>query len=186
MDLQQIRGLLRIVKHRLDDELEIHAEMQDRIGQEVASLSAIVAAAKTVLEAAEADAVIKLRNGHHEKLSADELKARVCLAPAVVSAAQALQMRQKTLAEWQSVYDAWRARGYALRNLTGLHGQQYFAVDSGTRAPSNMRARDVTTTQTVNDRRAIQEAGSQRGIFDAQAQDDDAPSTPRKRLVRNA
>ena len=65
MDLQQIRGLLRIVKHRLDDELEIHAELQDRIGQEVASLSAVAAAAKTALEAAEADAVIKLRNGHH-------------------------------------------------------------------------------------------------------------------------
>lgn len=185
MDLQQIRGLLRIVKHRLDDELEIQAELQDRIGQEVASLNAVAAAAKTALEAAEADAVIKLRNGHHEKLSADELKARVCLAPAVVTATQVFQMKQKTLAEWQSVYDAWRARGYALRNLTALHGQQYFAVDSGTRQPS-MKARGEAIAQTVNDRRAIQDAGSQRGIFEAPAQDDDAPSTPRRRLVRNA
>ena len=54
MELSQVRNMLRINKHRLDDELELHAEVLDRVGQEVVKRNSRMIELKKRLEEVEA------------------------------------------------------------------------------------------------------------------------------------
>lgn len=158
MDLQQVRAMMRVNKHRLDDELELQAYVQEQIGRTVAELRAKLVAAKESVDVAEAELVVKLR-GHHEKLPVDEIKARVQANPARLQTAHVAASIAATLEQWEAVYDAWRSRGFALRNLCDLHGQQYFAVDSG---PA--RHREPAFTSPAKQAAAREDVRSEGGI----------------------
>ena len=130
MNLQQYRNAVRINKHRLDDELEIQAQFLEDIGRWVALLDAKAAEAKEELERAEARIFVDLRNRSADKMTAPEISARVTTAPERIKAAQLHAQAVHELAEWKSLYEAWRGRGYALKTLADLHGQQYFSITS--------------------------------------------------------
>jgi hypothetical protein len=139
VNLQQYRNAVRINKHRLDDELEIQAQFLEDIGRQVALLDAKCAELKEELERTESRILIDLRNRAADKMAAQEISARVTTAPERIKASQLHAQAVHDLAEWKSLYEAWRGRGYALRTLADLHGQQYFSITSAgseTRAPA--------------------------------------------------
>jgi hypothetical protein len=130
MNLQQYRNAVRVNKHRLDDELEIQAQFLEDIGRQVALIESKCSMLKENLDRVEARILVDLRTRAADKMVAQEIAARVTNAPERIKEVQLLAQAQHELAEWKALYEAWRQRGYALKTLADLHGQQYFSVTS--------------------------------------------------------
>lgn len=129
MTLQQLRNMLRVNKHRLDDELEIQAEIQEQISAEVARLNSRMLKAKDDLASTEARITEDLKDSG-EKLSVAELGAKVQRHKERKESFGILQAARFDLEEWQGMYDAWKQKGRDLESLGRLFGAQYFVVTS--------------------------------------------------------
>lgn len=127
--LHEYTAALRVDKHRLDDELEVQAESQYHISQEVARKNSDVQAAKDALAAVEARLTLDLKS-HEPKLTAEQLKALVQRHRDRAAAWQAWAAAREEYEMWLGLLEAWRQKGYALSKLAELHGQQYYAPSS--------------------------------------------------------
>lgn len=131
-----VRSMLAIDKHRLDDALEVHAQMQDRIAQQLARTTTTANIAKRDLEAEEGRIIGQLKIDD-PKLSNTVAEKEVRRNSAYLKAWRLYQEARQEMDEWAGLLDAWKARGYNLKALADLYGMQYFAVDS-TRARSSV------------------------------------------------
>lgn len=159
MDVAHIRNMLRINKHRLDDELELQAQIAEEISAQVATRNARVAAAAEKLKLREADLYLELRSG--EKLTSDELQAKVRRDRERRSLAQALDQEKYDQDVWIGLQEAWRQRSYALSTLSHLYSADYFdATKTSLRDSSTSRRSGYDPSPG---RQAIREASASRG-----------------------
>lgn len=127
-DYDQYRRMLLVNKHRLDDELEVHAEILERIGDECVRLEARSLQLKDDLARTEA----RLTEDYREdgsKITKDQVEAKVIRDRDRIRAFEAHQIARVEHQRWERLYEAWKARDYAVRKLADLFGNQYFAND---------------------------------------------------------
>ncbi len=126
--IEVFRNMLRINKHRLDDELEIQAETQERISSHLAQLNSRQLELKKTLDQEAARIVAELKEASKISDTAADKEAK--RDRAYITAWQAWLVARQEHEEWAGLYEAWKARGYQLKTLADLHGDQYFAVTS--------------------------------------------------------
>lgn len=119
--------MLRTNKHRLDDELEIHAEMQERISAELNHAAARMHEAEEALKRCESRLTLEFRE-QGDRGTMDDIKARVRRDTARREAWERLQERTSAHAEWEALLDAWKVKGYNVRDLALLYQSSYFAM----------------------------------------------------------
>lgn len=127
LDADEFRQRLRIDKGSLDDELEVQAQVLDRIGREVARLERAEAEAKDTLAATEARLAAEYKDDE-QKRTVSELAGLVQRDRERVRDFQKLQDAKQAHGEWKSLYDAWKARGFAIKELAQLFVAQYFSL----------------------------------------------------------
>ncbi len=126
--IEVFRNMLRINKHRLDEELEIQAETQERISSQTARLNSRQLELKKTLDQEAARIVAELKEAGKISDTAADKEAR--RNRDYVTAWQAWLVARQEHEEWLGLYEAWKSRGYQLKTLADLHGDQYFAIDS--------------------------------------------------------
>lgn len=127
-DLQQYRNMLRINRHRLDDELEIQAEVMDRISQEVNKLNSKMLEAKERLAREEARVMEEVAENASTKMTVAQLEAAVRRHPDRKAAWMAYDRARFEFDEWEALRDAWKQRGFSIKTLADLYTSHYFTV----------------------------------------------------------
>lgn len=130
--------MLRINRHRLDDELEINSEIADHIGQRVAKLNSFQIELKRQLEITEAKVIARLKESD-PKMTNPIAEKEAKNSRDFEQAWKAFQAARAEHEAWESIQKAWYQRGFDLKALGDLFGHQYFALDSVRGPyPSNM------------------------------------------------
>lgn len=153
--LEQYRNLLRIDKLRLDDELEIQAEMQERIGAEVARLNTRMIEAKDELTCTEARLIEEFKDGSTVAVADAKAKRH----PDRRRAWEKYQAQREVHELWANLQSAWITKGYKLADLGQLFGSDYFAIKSISR-PDGERRREVSGVDEES-RTALRRASEQ-------------------------
>lgn len=122
-------AMLRISKHRLDDELEVQAELQEHISTEVARRKTAAEQAKEELERLEGGLTLDFRDSE-EKLTVGEIKAKVQRNERRIKAYDRWLEAREALEQWEGLLDAWRKRGYGINTAAQLYASQYFSLRS--------------------------------------------------------
>jgi hypothetical protein len=127
--IEQYRQMLRVNKHRLDDELEMQAEILDQISASVVLAASRVADAKDELAKVEG----ALGDGFRDddvKLTVAQVDARVRRDPQRVRAFERYHAQRAEHEAWAGLYDAWKQKGYSIKTLADLYAANYFALAS--------------------------------------------------------
>jgi hypothetical protein len=125
--LDQYRNMLRINKLRLDDELEIQAEVQHNISAEVVRLNTRALEAENKLKSVEAELFVRFKE-EGGKMTAEEIKASVRVNHARVSAWEQYQAAREVHELWSGLLAAWITKGYKLADVGSLYASDYFAM----------------------------------------------------------
>ena len=149
--LAQYRNMLRINKHRLDEELEIHAQVLDEIGRHAAGMERNLARIE-----AEHDGIIAGFNRrcrvNDPKISVAALLDENALDRTCGASAAALADAKQVSAEWAALHKAWYQRGFDLKALGELFIAQYFGLDSiGMAQDGPNRNVDVTARAAIRE-----------------------------------
>lgn len=139
--LDQYRNMLLINKLRLDDELEIQAQVQELIGNQVALLTARMFEMKDVLARIEGELIDTFKD-RDAKATVDQCKARMMREPRRVRAWEDLQRVRLEHDQWDALLQAWITKGYKLADIGGLYASDYFAVRTINR-PDGDRRREL-------------------------------------------
>jgi hypothetical protein len=175
--IEVFRNMLRVNKHRLDDELEIQAETQERISSHLARLNSRQLELKKSLDATEALVISRLKD-NDAKMSNPVAEKEARRDREYVAAWQAWSVARQEHEEWLGLYEAWKSRGYQLKTLADLHGDSYFTIDS-TSSRSSLRE-DPEAART----RMREAAARLREPAPAPAPETPPPSTiPRRRAL---
>lgn len=135
--------MLRVNKHRLDDELELQAEIQDVISEFTSLLNGRQQEAKDSLSRLEARMFVDRKA---EKMSSELANAEISITPARVTAWQAYQIARREHEEWQGLLNAWVSRGYQLKVLADLFIAQYFVINTVHGPVDGARVDKILTT----------------------------------------
>ena len=176
----QFRSMLPIHKHRLDDELEIHAQLQEQISHEVTIRNSRMLDAKEELAKTEARVSDDLREDD-PKITVAVVQAKLYRAPERVRAWQAYQAMRAEAERWSGLLDAWKQKGYSIKTLADLYASQYFALQSHQRKERPDRPDWVTKSNSVEQddtRAAIRTASSRPRETPREAQ-----ATPTRRRI---
>jgi hypothetical protein len=130
-DIRAYRNMLRINKHRLDDELEVQSQVMDDISSQLTVLNSRMLEANDNLKLIEARLFRELKDDS-EKITDKAADAMVKQDPQRKRAWQQAQAARAEHEDWTGLYDSWKARGYSIRDLCGLFVAQYFTIDSFT------------------------------------------------------
>lgn len=128
-DLDTYRRLLRVNKHRLDDELELQAEVMGQISDEIATQGARLSEAENELKITEARLFREFKD-QDEKLTDKAADSAVKRNRERTRAFERVTSLAETLALWSGLHEAWRSRGYSINKLCDLYVAQYFTKDS--------------------------------------------------------
>lgn len=129
-DLATFRKMLRVDRNTLDDDLEVQAEVLDRISQQVNRLGQRLAEAKEKLSSTEARLTRDVAEDATTKMTATQVSAEVHRHRDRRDAWAAHQSARFEFEEWEALRDAWRQRGYSLKTLSDLYAAQYFTTSS--------------------------------------------------------
>lgn len=130
LDMNAIRGRLRINKHALDDELEVQAELQDHICRHVAQLQAQLQEQKDALQRLEHELGEDVRLSTRARVSRDTVLAAIGNRREFQQAQDRVTTLRTQVQEAQGLLDAWTARGHALRTLAQLQMAGYYSSSS--------------------------------------------------------
>lgn len=163
-DLNQLRNQLRINRHRLDEELELQPYVAEQISREVATLNSRQLEAKEELARVEARLYLNLRDGA-DKITANEIDAKVKRDRDRIQANGSYQALRHEYEVWLGMQDAWRQRGFAIKNLCELFCADYFAqtqtsVTTDIRAPRPGRDRVEAAINQHKEERTARRAAS--------------------------
>ena len=123
--IDTIREQLVLNKHELDKALMIQADVLERIGIKIVELEEEHKRLNTESRRLEAVAfAMRKDQGDSDKVAAERVKA---MPPSPVDLDAIAVGRD--LAEWRNLYEAWKTRGYSLKELVGLYTAQYFAAE---------------------------------------------------------
>lgn len=145
-DLETFRRLLRPNKHNLDEELEIQAEVMGRISDCMAHAGARAAEAEQDLKAVEARLYQQFKSDD-EKRTDKALESAIKRHQDRVRASEKSIALGRELAQWQGLYDAWRARGFSISKLCDLYVAQYFTKDSHSSKVDHRRTEETALQQ---------------------------------------
>lgn len=168
--LEHYQARLLIDKHRLDDQLEEQAQILDEIGQHRAKAASALTQAKESLSTYEAQIYLDAKNGG---LSDTAAKSAVSADRGRRSFVSEHTSAREEFEAWESLYEAWKARGYALSKLADLHNGSYFAH---TQTSAGRRSSDI-------DRDAAAASETVRAIREAQARVRDEKSNRRRHFT---
>ena len=172
--IEVFRNMLRVNKHRLDDELEIQGETQERISSHLARLNSRQLELKKALDSTEAVVISRLKD-NDPKLSNPIAEKEARRDRDYVAAWQAWSVARQEYEEWLGLYEAWKSRGYQLKTLADLYGDQYFMIDSAS-------GRSVSRDDPEAGRARMREAAARTKITEPPAAESPAPSPiPRRR-----
>lgn len=146
MELTNIRKMLKINRHRLDEELEVNSDIQERIGREVARRNSLMLEAKRMLTETEARVIADLKEAD-PKLSNPIAEKEAQRHRDYRAAWTSYQVARQEHEEWEAAYKAWITRSYDLKALGELYGFQYFTIDSV------QRDREPAFGQKITDQR---------------------------------
>lgn len=157
--IENYRTMLRINRHRLDEELELQSELMDRISSQVAVLNSQQLEAKEELAKVEARLFLELKE---DKVSNEAANAEVRKHRERVAAWQRYQVARQVYEDWQGLLNAWTARGYHIKVIADLFIAQYFAV-------TTVHGPDDNTVHAARAR--LSEAREQRRSKDPEAEE---------------
>lgn len=166
-ELETYTKMLFVHKHRLDDELQMQGEIMFRIAENMATANAVANQSKDDLKSTEARLFVKYSDDNKEGVAKTNHK--VNIDPERTKAYRKMIADAKEAEKWGSLYDAWKARGFALKSLCELHLANYYTKDSFTSS-------ETVTSDYDNDREAIRKGRS--GIRQRVS-----ASTPRRKVV---
>ena len=126
----QIIPMLKINKHRLDDELELQPQISHDISDSVAAANARLASLKESLSTYEAELLLDIKAGP-EKLSAPEVAAMVETDQERKLRMSKFMAAKKEYESWVGLLEAWKQRGFALKTLADLYLAGYYVVTGG-------------------------------------------------------
>lgn len=149
-DLDTYRRMLRVNKHRLDEELETQAEIMDRISDRISALSARASEAENDLKLTEARLFRDFKSDD-EKLTDKAADSAVKRHQERISAFRRSISASQELAQWYGLHEAWKARGFSINKLCDLYAAQYFTKDSHSVSPRSDRRRGEA--EALRDRR---------------------------------
>lgn len=179
-DIRQYRNMLRISKHRLDDELEVQSQVLDDISSQLTILNSRMLEANDQLKLVEARLFRELKDDN-DKMTDKAADAVVKQDPERKRAWQASQAARAEHEDWSGLYDAWKARGFALRELCGLYVAQYFTIDSFTGGRTDRSQRRGTEEQA----RAARPEYNRPGLLKARDENRDEEPAPQRVAERN-
>lgn len=158
LTIDEVRAKLsEDVRHCLDDALVEQNQIAGSIAQELATAKERVELARLDLSALEARLAGRARAQSDVKLTATEVAEGVKVHPERLQAARSLVALEKEHSVWTGLSDAWRRRGYSLRNLSDLWLNDYFdSQPVSIRGPSNKEA------SYAAGRAAMRQAGARR------------------------
>lgn len=180
--IQQYRNMVRINRHRLDDELEINAQMMEEIGQQAAAADRRAIALKLAYEQVAARLVRNIK-ANDPKVTAVLLESEITLDRDCCTAQQAHAEAHQVAAEWSALSKAWYQRGFDMKALSELYVAQYFVINSTGRAE---RKPEIDQAARAAMRSASSVVSQFSRIADAQERDTAAAvpgAAPRRRRV---
>jgi hypothetical protein len=127
--IDRYRSMLPVLKHRLDDELEIQAQVMDELSRQVVTLNSRMIEAKDDLARIEGRIAEDIRDDE-PKLTVGGVDAKVKRDPTRTGAWQVYQKARSDHEEWSGLLEAWRHKGYSIKTLADLYAAQYFSLDS--------------------------------------------------------
>ena len=151
--LAQYKAMLYINRHRLDDELEIQADIMDRISTQVVILNSKMIEAKDDLAQTEGRLAEDVREDE-PKLTVGMIEAKVKRDPTRLRAWQKYQAARADHEAWTGLLDAWRQKGYSIRTLADLYSAQYFTMSSTQLSDRQRRRNEETDEGRASLRRA--------------------------------
>jgi len=125
---EQYRAMLPVHKHRLDDELEIQAQIMEQLSTEVIRLNARMLECKQALERIEGRLLFDFKDDDGPKLNAAQIDAKIKRDSGRVTAWQAYLQALSDHGKWQGLLDAWRQKGFSIKTLADLYASQYFQL----------------------------------------------------------
>lgn len=159
MDINQIRNMLRINRHRVDEELELQPEIAEKIGRECARLSAKVTTLADELKRVEGRRYLELRE-QGEKMTEKEIDHTVRRDRDRMAAFEKHSHAVHDLAEWESLRDAWTQRSYALSKIAELWSSEFSATMSRSVVGGDREGQQASMRQML--RQASEEHGGGR------------------------
>lgn len=127
--LRDFQALLPIRKHRLDEELELQGEVLYRIGERKAAANSVMQRAKDDLASVEAEVYTRARDSV-TKITVQELQGIVQRDPKRRAAWLDYVEAREVFERWESLYESWRSRGFALKALGELYISSYYTTES--------------------------------------------------------
>lgn len=152
---KEIVARLRINKNLLDDELEQQAQLQHHIATEVDHARDRLEAATNELEEHEAKSFVSVSDRHREtKVNLDYIKNVVRSDATRTDLWLSTNTARASYEQWDSLLQAWKSRGFALKALAELATANYFAVDTtyqeNRKIIAENSARPARARRTVN------------------------------------
>ena len=151
LTIDQIQAMLTVDKHRLDDALVVQADIMFRISDHITDHGETVTDLAEQIKQVEAAAFLEAKDaGQSDKLAEKTAKSH----PGRVKLGDQLAASKRQLSRWTGLHEAWKARGYAIRELAALYAAQYFDVSpnsSRREAPARTdysKAREVPGQRT--------------------------------------
>jgi hypothetical protein len=129
MELSEVRALLPINRHRLDDHLTTNSAVMEEIGREVAHRAGAVRDLKRRLDTLEAKLIAELKEDD-PKMSNPVAEKGAKRDPAWQHLWQEMHLAQCEEGEWEAAQTAWKQRSFDLRSMADLFGHQYFAINT--------------------------------------------------------
>jgi len=160
MTADEVRNMLRVNKHRLDDELEIQPEIMQRIADRVVLMNSRMLECKDDLARVESRLTEDIKEDE-PRLTVGQLDAKVKRHADRTRAWQKFQAARAEYEEWTSLLESWRQKGYSLKTLSELYAAQYFSVNyvDGARrvdtGASRAALREASTQASATTRRRV-------------------------------
>lgn len=156
MSLSHYRALLPISKHDLDSALEVQATIQDEVSRELALANTRTLEEKDKLAQIEGELADSIKESD-PSLSIPKVEAKVKRHRDRLAQFDRWMRAREEHEQWLGMLDAWKARGYSIKTLANLYGEQYYAPRSATARNATREAverhREHRNQETITRRR---------------------------------
>jgi hypothetical protein len=176
----QYRTMLPVLKHRLDDELEIQAQIMEQISSEVVRHNARLLELKQSLDKVEARLLAELKDDD-PKMTVAMLESRIKRDPERTTAWQAYLNQLSEHGRWMGLQEAWRQKGFSIKTLADLYAAQYFQLSSHQARDRGLGLTPSDPAKQEQARTAIRLAGRPQG--EPKPDPEPAPIRPRRRTM---
>lgn len=140
-EYQHFRSKLKIDTDALDQALSEHPFCLQEVGEKYNHYTSLRDEAKEEMErkASQLALDIRERQGKGERITNDEVNARVSLEPSYLRAYAKYFELSKETALWLTLRESFLSRGYMLRELCGLFATQYWTKNSSVSPAADSR-----------------------------------------------